>query len=179
MFIFVLVFDQSFFGKVSRDPTTLRWVAHFVAIRLLLDKWLIFNCLVGWWLLVVRSFLFALCLNHLSLLAPQTAGGLRQNLTFWWIMHSYPIIYLGFICGYEPLNHLELCLDFFLWQATNLADSLHSPLPYSNSGWSWCWRPKSQALLRLVGGLSRHYSGSHQWLSIIAQGSQSTTIGSQ
>ena len=49
--VFFLVFGQSFLGKVCRNPTALRWVARFVAIRPRSDE----SLDLGRWFSVVRS----------------------------------------------------------------------------------------------------------------------------
>ena len=69
--ILVLLFGQSFLGKVCCNVTALKWVARFIAIRTHLDK----SLDLGQWFLVV-------CLCELFyLLAPQTASNLRENLS--------------------------------------------------------------------------------------------------
>ena len=69
--VFVLVFGQSFFYKVCRNPTAFRWVACFIAIRLHSDELLD----LGQWFSVIR-----LCESSCPL-APWTASGPRRNLS--------------------------------------------------------------------------------------------------
>ena len=145
MLVLVLVFGQSFFGKVCRNLTALRWVARFVAIRSRSDE----SLNLGQWFSVF-------CLYKFSCpLAPWTASGSRQNLstnrlrTYIW---SSPKI---------MLDHLATTRSSTLGKllAPRLGN-LRPPLPrVAMVGWSWYWRCKSHVGCIQATLFSHRYDG--------------------
>ena len=144
--VLVLVFGQSFLGKVCRDPTALRWVARFVAIRLRLDE----SLNLGQWFSVVW-----LCESSCPL-APWTASGPRQNLstnrlrTHIW---SSPRITLDHLATTRSSTLGKLLAP----RLGNWRPPLHR---VAMVGWSWCWCLKSHVGYVQATFFSHRYNGS-------------------
>ena len=146
MLILVLVFGQSFLGKVCCNPNALRWVARFVVIRPRSDE----SFDLGRWCLVVGS-----CESSCPL-APWTTSAPKGNLSIN-RLHTH-------IWSFSriTLDHLATTRSSTLGKllTPRLGNSRLPLLQVAMVGWSWYWRPKSYVGYVQTTFFSHHYNGS-------------------